>query len=105
MGILMVFGGYGWLKTKPICSFCVLGAAYCVIDLSFPWKRESSLLGSYGFRIKCGMTCLVACFTEFRLKKQSQLKPIYSYCVLRDAYCENQFEKTKPILVSPKTCS
>ncbi|TKJ37099.1 MAG: hypothetical protein CEE38_09370 [Planctomycetes bacterium B3_Pla] len=24
-------------------------------------------------------------------------KPIYSYCVLRDAYCENQVEKTKPI--------
>jgi len=24
-------------------------------------------------------------------------KPIYSYCVLRDAYCEKEFEKTKPI--------
>jgi hypothetical protein len=59
-------------QTKPIYSFCVLCAAYCIIDLSFPWKRESSLLGSYGFRIKCGMTCLIACFTEPCLKKQSQ---------------------------------
>jgi hypothetical protein len=24
-------------------------------------------------------------------------KPIISYCVLRDAYCENEFEKTNPI--------
>ena len=24
-------------------------------------------------------------------------KPIYSYCVLRDEYCEKEFEKTKPI--------
>jgi len=30
--------------------------AYCVMVLSFPWKRESSLLDSYGFRIECGMT-------------------------------------------------
>ena len=59
-------------QTKPIYSFCVLRAAYCIIDLSFPWKRESSLLGSYGFRIKCGMTCLMSCFTEPYLKKQSQ---------------------------------
>jgi hypothetical protein len=37
-----------------------------------------------------------------RLKKQacpeqSRMEPIYSYCVLRDAYCENVVEKTKPI--------
>jgi len=25
-------------------------------------------------------------------------KPIISYCVLRDAYCESMFEKTKPML-------
>ena len=25
-------------------------------------------------------------------------KPIYSYCVPGDAYCEKEFEKTKPIL-------
>ena len=31
----------------------------------------------------------------FHLKKQTQLT---SYCVLRDAYRENAFEKTKPIL-------
>ena len=31
---------------------------------------------------------------RFHLKKQSQLS---LYCVLRDAYCENEFEKTKPI--------
>jgi len=32
--------------------------------------------------------------TEHNLKKQSQF---ISYCVLRDAYCEKEFEKTKPI--------
>ena len=32
------------------------------------------------------------------LKDQfEKTKPIYSYCVLRDAYCEKAFEKTKPI--------
>jgi hypothetical protein len=35
-------------------------------------------------------------------KKQSQTKPIYSYCVPRAAYCENEFEKTKPICAGPK---
>ena len=34
------------------------------------------------------------CLTEGDLKKQSQF---ISYCVLRDAYCEKEFEKTKPI--------
>ncbi|MHC4329744.1 MAG: hypothetical protein ACYSWW_16645 [Planctomycetota bacterium] len=28
-------------------------------------------------------------------------KPIISYCVLRDAYCEKEFEKTKPIYGRP----
>jgi len=28
-------------------------------------------------------------------KKQTQTKPIYSYCVMRDVYCENQFWKNK----------
>jgi hypothetical protein len=26
-------------------------------------------------------------------RKQSQTKPIYSFCVLRDAYCEENFIK------------
>jgi hypothetical protein len=28
---------------------------------------------------------------------QRKTKPIYSYCVVRDAYCVREFEKTKPI--------
>ena len=32
-------------------------------------------------------------------------KPIYSYCVLRDAYCEKEFEKTKPISKGSKWCN
>ena len=40
--------------------------------LSFPWKRESSLLGRYGFRIKCGMTGPEAYLKGPYLKKQSQ---------------------------------
>ena len=78
MGILVLFSGFGRRKTKPIQSqfvrsaYCVLRDAYCDIDLSFPRKRESSLLGSYGFRIKCGMTYLKACLVEQYLKKQSQ---------------------------------
>ena len=28
-------------------------------------------------------------------------KLIYSYCVLRAAYCENEFEKTNPIFQGP----
>jgi hypothetical protein len=59
-------------QTKPIYSYCVLRAAYCVIDLSFLWKQESRIANSFGFRIECGMTGLVAFFIR-------------------------QFEKTKPI--------
>jgi hypothetical protein len=33
----------------------------------------------------------------FGQEKQSQTKPIYSYCVLRSAFCEKEFEKTNPI--------
>jgi hypothetical protein len=40
--------------------------------LSFPWKRESSLFGSCGFRIKCGMTGPKAHLEICYLKKQSQ---------------------------------
>jgi len=36
-------------------------------------------------------------------KKQTQTKPIYSYCVMRDVYCENEVEKTKPILGKGKS--
>ena len=36
-------------------------------------------------------SCLIGMLFE-------KTKPIYSYCVLRDAYCEKEFEKTKPIL-------
>ena len=41
--------------------------------------------------------------------EHEKTKPIISYCVLRkesqglrDAYCENEFEKTKPIPKRPK---
>jgi hypothetical protein len=32
-------------------------------------------------------------------------KPIYSYCVLRAAYCEWAFGKTNPISVTSQACS
>jgi len=44
----------------------------------------------------------------FRVQHQDQeklfekTKPIYSYRVLRAAYCENEFEKTKPICAGIK---
>jgi hypothetical protein len=33
------------------------------------------------------------------VKELEKTKPIYSYCVLRDAYCVLEFEKTKPMLI------
>ena len=53
------------LKNKAnLLAFSVLRSEFGGMVLSFPWKRESSLLSDYGFRIKCGMTCLMACLIE-----------------------------------------
>jgi hypothetical protein len=59
-------------KTNPIVSFDVLRAVFCVTVLSFLWKQESRVVEDFGFRIKCGMTCLTACIIERELKKQTQ---------------------------------
>ncbi len=45
----------------------------------------------------------VKLFSKENQEKQSQTKPIYSFCVLRAAYCEKEFEKTKPISDVPKS--
>jgi len=37
-------------------------------------------------------------FSIFDRTRFEKTNPIYSYCVLCDAYCEKEFEKTKPML-------
>jgi hypothetical protein len=75
MEILVILGGFGRRKTKPKPAF---GRKSEVRNM----KSEMSLKSTF-----------------------EKTKPIYSYCVLRDAYCEKEFEKTNPILVSPQACS
>jgi len=55
-------------------------------------NRNPDFYGS-GFHIKCGMTTLIVLL----LSVVEKTKPICSYYVLRDAYCEMGFEKTNPI--------
>jgi len=62
--------------------------------LSFPWKRESSLVNSCGFRIKCGMTGPKAHLKVCYLKKQSQ----YENCQIGvSSYVKGHYGKNRSL--------
>jgi len=76
-------------KTKPI--YFVLRTAWCVLRYGFviPVKTGiQSLLCSYGFRTKCGITGLKANSKGYYLKKQSQFSggQIYAISVIAMVY-------------------
>ena len=62
-------------QSKPILLFMVYGSEFIAIVI--PVETGIQSLGSYGFRIKCGMTRLIACLIEDTFEKTKPISPEY----------------------------